>query len=299
MCFAKLYTGDTMKKLLSLILCFAVLSALFGCSAPKSEADFEATEKAISNNSSDASIVFFETENDADCALIRYKGIHILIDTGEKDDGKKLAKYLNNKGITAVDYVIFSHFDKDHCGGALKLFDKIRVKEILHPEFIKDSDETEKLFNLVDEYQITDTVVSEKQTISLDGLSLTFFPANYQNYPEKESNNSSMVVMAEMMGAKVLFTGDCQEARVNELLNSNDDFSANILKLMYHGREINNEDALLDRIHPRYTVITGDRDKKKTKENIDRIADKLGEYYYACDGNITFEITENGISVNQ
>lgn len=278
-----------MKKILCITISIIMLLTLFGCTVKQPMVEAEPLGNAI---------VFFETDEDADCALITCNGYNILIDTGEKSDGRGIAKQLIKYGITSLDYVAFSHFDKDHCGGAIKVFEQIEVKNIIHPSYIKDSDEAKKLFEYINENQISHKAIEEKTELSLDELKLTVFPAEKSIYKEKESNNSSMVIKAEMLGFKALFAGDCQEERVEELLNSNEDFSADILKLMYHGREVQNEGEFLDRVKPKYTVITAEN-KKKNRENIERFKTKIGSYYFNDDGTIIFEIKDNQIIPTQ
>lgn len=282
-----------MKKIISAILCLAMCFSLFGCKANKD------VKAETVNTLADNTVVFFETDNDADCALLKHNNKYILIDSGEKKDAKKIAKFLLNNGIDTLDYIIFSHFDKDHCGGAIKMLKDIKVNKVLHPQYIKDSDETEKLFKVLYENGIESQAIDQKQVIDIDDLSLLFLPAEKQTYLDKESNNSSLVVKVTLLGKTILFTGDSQEERVAELISCNEDFNADILKLMYHGRAIANESELLALINPSYTIITGEKKNKKVKTNIENIKNNLGTYYFTSDGTIVFTITENDITVNQ
>ena len=50
-----------------------------------------------------------------------------MIDCAEKDDGKDIAEFLEKKGITNLDYLIITHFDKDHIGGAAKVLHSVYV----------------------------------------------------------------------------------------------------------------------------------------------------------------------------
>lgn len=286
-----------MKKIICIMLCAVMCLCLFGCSATQNQ-NIEIEEQK-EGTLSNASVVFFKTDNDADCSLLKYNDTYILIDTGEKKDGKKIAKFLAENGVSTLDYIILSHFDKDHCGGAVKILKEINAKKVLHPQYIKDNDESEKLFEVLNDNGIDAESVSQTQAIELDGLSLLLLPANKQSYVEKESNNSSLVVKAEFCGKSVLFTGDCQEARVDELLACDEDLSCDILKLMYHGRYVANENELLGRINPSYTIITGDKDSKKVKQNIDNIKSNIGEYYFTSDGNVVFSVAESEITVNR
>lgn len=282
-----------MKKIISAVLCLVLCFSLFGCKANND------VKTETVNTLADNTVVFFETDNDADCALLKHNNKYILIDSGEKKDAKKITKFLLNNGIDTLDYIIFSHFDKDHCGGAIKMLKDIKVNKVLHPQYIKDSDETEKLFEILSENGVETQAIDQKQTIDIDGLSLLFLPAEKQTYLEKESNNSSLVVKATLLGKTILFTGDSQEERVAELISCNEDLNADILKLMYHGRAITNENELLALINPNYTIITGEKKNKKVKTNIENIKNNLGTYYFTSDGTIVFIITENDITVNQ
>lgn len=282
-----------MKKIICLLLSVFICFSFFACakseSAPIDVSTIPSKE-----------IVFLKTKNDADCALIKYNDKHILIDTGEKGDGKKIVEYLNNNGITRLDAIIFSHFDKDHCGGAVKILENIKVDEIVHPKYVDKKDESDDLFEIVRAQGIKDTVVENRLQRGDDNFSLTFLPPEKATYLEKQSNNSSLVVKVRIDSFTALFTGDSQEERVSELLESNEDLSADLLKLMYHGREVTNEvDLINNRIKPKYTIIPAEADSDKTEENIPNIAYALGECYYPTDGTVTFNLDNSTPQITQ
>ncbi|MDO4555742.1 MAG: MBL fold metallo-hydrolase, partial [Lachnospiraceae bacterium] len=53
----------------------------------------------------------------ADAIMIQTEDKVMMIDTGEEDDKDKLAIFLKQENISKVDYLIITHFDKDHVGG--------------------------------------------------------------------------------------------------------------------------------------------------------------------------------------
>lgn len=275
---------------------FCVLLSVFICVCLVACGNSEKNEK-IELAISESSIVFFETKNDADCALIKHNGKAILVDTGEKKDGNKIAKKLIDNGINQLDMIIFSHFDKDHCGGALKIMEQVSVGQIVHPDYIKESDETEELFDFINEKGIETLTISEDKSISVGDIRLDFYPAKENEYNNKQSNNSSLVFKVNVLGKTALFTGDCQDERIAELIGYDKEMSADILKLMYHGREVWSEEKLLDIVDPTYTVITA-KENKKTKNNIERIKSMLGECYYSTNGDVVFDLSGDEITVN-
>ncbi len=49
---------------------------------------------------------------------------------GTFDVGKQtLLPYLLNKSIISIDYLLFTHFDSDHCQGLLTVLESINVKK--------------------------------------------------------------------------------------------------------------------------------------------------------------------------
>ena len=53
----------------------------------------------------------------ADSMIIRTPQSTVIIDCGEKGDGKEIVSLLEDEGVTTVDYLIITHYDKDHVGG--------------------------------------------------------------------------------------------------------------------------------------------------------------------------------------
>ncbi|WP_026052891.1 MBL fold metallo-hydrolase, partial [Ruminococcus flavefaciens] len=68
----------------------------------------------------------------------------VVIDCGEKGDGKKITGLLEESGRTTIDYLIITHFDKDHVGGAAKVLNSFEVKNVLTPDYEGTVDEYDK-----------------------------------------------------------------------------------------------------------------------------------------------------------
>lgn len=83
-------------------------------------------------------IVFFAA-GDGDSILIKNKDGVILIDTGLKENRVILGDKLKTMGISTIDYMILTHPDKDHIGGASYILDNFQVKNLLQSSFIKGS----------------------------------------------------------------------------------------------------------------------------------------------------------------
>ncbi|PVU77661.1 MBL fold metallo-hydrolase [Acidianus hospitalis] len=59
--------------------------------------------------------------------LIDYDKGYILVDAGTPGSGKRIAEFLNSKGVK-LDYVVFTHTHPDHIGGAYELRNYTKAK---------------------------------------------------------------------------------------------------------------------------------------------------------------------------
>ena len=72
----------------------------------------------------------------ADCSILAYQGSFGLIDTGTREAYDLIDKVLSLNHQQTIDYLIISHYDKDHVGSAVKLLQNYNVKEIYLPAYV-------------------------------------------------------------------------------------------------------------------------------------------------------------------
>jgi len=76
--------------------------------------------------------ITFLSVGQGDCALIRYKKVAIMVDTGTGYAFSNIVlPYLKRQGIKKIDLCILSHLHEDHAGGVSELCEKIDVGAIL------------------------------------------------------------------------------------------------------------------------------------------------------------------------
>lgn len=199
----------------------------------------------------------------ADAILLRTENSAVLIDAGEKGFGKTILAYLAEQGVDALDYLIVTHFDKDHVGGAAKVLNSIPVKAVLQSNQPKDSDEYENYVEALRGAGIEPVTLRETDTFSLDGVSYTVDPPRQSAYAQDSSNNSSLIVSVRYGDTGILLPGDAQTLRLAEFLDANTT-TYDVLKLPHHGRDEPLLEALLASVKPTYAIITSSEEEPES-----------------------------------
>lgn len=104
--------------------------------------------------------IYFFNAGKADCILISNNDKYIMIDTGEENLSNEILSYFKNNNITKLDYLIITHFDKDHVGSSSKIIDNIEIDNVLQSNCPKDSEYYTNYINSLKNKNITAQTIS-------------------------------------------------------------------------------------------------------------------------------------------
>lgn len=234
----------------------------------------------------------------ADALLITTLNSTVLIDTGEDEDGQDIVSYLRETGRTVLDYLIITHFDKDHVGGADILMEQLEVKHIYQTNTQKDSRDYEEYLEAAAQKDIETVTVNEVVTFELDGAKYTVYPPG-EHYNKKKSNNSSLIVGVEFGETDFLFTGDAMQERVAEYLEKYGAGTYDVVKMPYHGNYMDNLPEFLDTVNPEYALITSSDEKKEDERTMAELQKRGVNTFLTRKGSITVESDGKEIRVRQ
>ncbi|MGX8692785.1 MAG: ComEC/Rec2 family competence protein, partial [Clostridia bacterium] len=170
----------------------------------------------------------------ADAFLITTEHSAVLIDCASKGDGKLITDYMEKQGIDRLDYLIISHFDKDHIGGAKKVIRSVPADHVLQPVCVKGSETFDHYMAALSDAGIEAETVTEDLYFELDGVEYWINPPA-GGYQSNESNNASLIVSIANGKDKLLFTGDAENERITEFLNLNPG-PYDVMKVPHHGK---------------------------------------------------------------
>ena len=243
------------------------------------------------------SLTFFKTGK-ADSILISYHGQHVLIDTGEDDDATKILHYLQANHIDTLHALVITHFDKDHVGGADKIVEKIAIDNIYTANYVSDSKQTVQFIDAMAERGIEAIKLMDTTDVALRDQTITLHPAEKTVYDG--DNDYSIVATIDYQNISMLFAGDAEQARLEEILhNERLAKTYDLVKMPHHGRYNELTPSFVEVVSPRYAVITSS-DKNMEDERTVHILDEVGAEVYATrNGNIEAITDGKTISIKQ
>jgi beta-lactamase superfamily II metal-dependent hydrolase len=253
-------------------------------------------KKSENDQNYDFKIYFFDAGK-ADAMILSKNDKHIMIDTGEESLGDEILKYFEKNKIEKLDYLIITHFDKDHVGSASKIIDNIEIGEVLESNYPKDSEYYNNYKNSLANKNIEPKVVNGDYQFNLDDLNITVNGPE-EIYDKNESNNSSLIVSVTYKDNKFLFMADAQNQRIKDFVKINNE-KYDFIKVPYHGKDLERlEDLVKDR-DLKYAVITSSNTKLEASETIDILNKYNIKYYLTRLGSITIISDGKNIKINQ
>ena len=244
---------------------------------------FSCNEKQKQTAAGELKVTFFDIGK-ADAILLQSENANVVIDCGEKGDGKKIGKLLEENDCDTIDYLIITHFDKDHVGGATKLIRSFNVLNVLTPNYDGTIDEYDKYLGALAEKSITPIKLTEDISFTLDAIDYTVYAPKKTFYGDNDENDFSLVTKVVHNKNTLLFTGDAMEQRLDEIMDIG---TCTLLKVPYHGRKLDNLSDFLNAVKPKCAVVC-----TSTNEFSGKVQDALrksgAKTYATCfNGDIT------------
>lgn len=237
----------------------------------------------ITKEKSNIKIRLLQTEKDADCIIISGGENAIMIDTGEKTDAKMIVNELEQAGITTLDYLILSHPDSDHIGGALEILSSISVLKVIEPHFYEEKKELDELSDYCKQKGIPIFYPTHTWRVRTDYIHLLIYPALEKHY--KDTNNYSLAVLAEHGSVRMFFAGDAKRKRLEELQSMNLP-RVELYKVPHHGRANSATSKMFDKLKPDFAVVTSDTADKEVWDGCKEWGTRL---LFTSERMLTFE----------
>lgn len=293
------------KKLISLSLALLLSTFSLGCKQANAinKTDIE-TIKTQETSVGDMKVHYIDV-GQADSELIQVDGKNILIDAGNNDS--MAYNYLKQLGIKKIDYVIATHPHSDHIGGMTSVINNFEIGEFYAPKVNHTTKTFENMIKALQNKGIKLTAPTIGDTLTIGNATMQFLAPNGSKY--QDLNNYSIVCKLKYGNTSYLFTGDAESLSEGEILAKQLDISADVLKLGHHGSHSSTSQAFLDKVNPRYAIVSCGKDNdyghphqettdKLNAKNINILRiDVSGTIISTSNGNnINFNVNTSGLS---
>ena len=246
-------------------------------------------------------VYFFDIgQGDSSVLVSPHQKEVLMIDTGgkityEKKEWQKssktynvsdgVIKFLKSRGITKLDYLIISHGDQDHAGDALNIIKKLNVKKVV--------------LNNGSTNSLEKKIISTKVKIT-NNYNLKYFNViNLNNDFYDNENDASLVNYITFLKYKFLFMGDAPKNVEEKIIEKYNLFNIDVLKVGHHGSKTSSSKYFIDKIIPKYSVISVGRNNRYGHPHEEALSNLINTKILRTDndGTITFKINKNKFDI--
>lgn len=231
----------------------------------------------------------------SDCIIVCMDGVTVVNDAADEDDFDAVCAALERRGVQRIDYLILSHYDKDHIGSAAALVRAYPVGQIIGADYEEKSVYFARLESVAEERGVPFLRLTEDFTVKTENGSFTIDPPDI-NYGD--DNNNSLVTTVTWRGKSFLLPGDAKKKRLNELLGAALE-SYELIKLPHHGDSSKPLLKLIAQTAPRYAVATVSPAEEIEDKLLAALAAAGTEVFRTDGGTVSVEWTGTDFTVTQ
>lgn len=231
---------------------------------------------------------------------------NILFDAGKDttESESAVSNYLDNLGIERLDYVVFTHPDEDHIGGADMIIRDYTVGTVFMEKYTY-ADETSQYTELVaelDKKGIEPYDPAPNYEFTIGELHLKVLgPVGENSTESSEKNNNSIVMRLDFGESSFLMTGDAEKKAEDSLLEtySAAELDCDVLKVGHHGSNGSSSKNFLEAVTPEISIISckaGNKYNHPGADTLERL-EKIGSEIYRTDEDGHIVLVSDGTDI--
>ncbi|MBQ8426811.1 MAG: MBL fold metallo-hydrolase [Clostridia bacterium] len=270
------------RKFLALIAITVITVFVFtSCKSPN------LTERNYRENDGGFSVHYLDV-GQGDCALIHFpdgKTMMIDVGNGERENNQYVLGFLENFSVSKIDYLVLTHPDADHIGGAKELALNVQINNAYIPhildlngfanfkttvDVLENKNVSLKISATYERIKGQDYVVAFLTPYEPNHSSSSYDNINVEYPTESDINNVSPIIYIEYKGIRFLFTGDAGSSQENLLLEDEQIITQlfeilgvtvnldniDFLKVAHHGSADSTTENFIKRLTPKNAVIS-------------------------------------------
>jgi competence protein ComEC len=251
---------------------------------------FSACDGASQQTPTGTLSVHFIDVGQGDSILIDLGDTEVLIDGGKKNTGA--AEYISAYVDGPLEALIVTHFDSDHIGGLLQVFNDYDVSGFWYRGETSGTATADDLMTIVNNEQSTIHTVMRGSIIQIGVLVFSVLNPPVPFFSDE--NNNSIVLQLSYGDTDFLFMGDAEQEAETSMLSLLKDID--VLKVGHHGSSSSSSWAFLQIVKPEIAVYmagVGNSYGHPHQITLDNLT-AIGATIYGTDVNGTIIISTTG-----
>lgn len=245
--------------------------------------------------------IYYLDVGQGDCTIIKSNDNVMMIDTSTKNHTLDIQEALKSLSIEKIDYLVITHQHDDHMGSAKDIVDKYEVANIIMPKLSDINMVTttgyENLLKSIANRNVNAIPATVGESFKLGDATVQIFSPSQQ---DEDLNNMSVVLKVVYGETSFIFQGDAEKTVEKQLLNSDYDLNADVIKLGHHGSNTSSTEKYLKAVNPQYAIISCGADNSyghPHDEVIDRLKNNnISFFVTAQTGDVT--VTSDGENID-
>ena len=204
-----------------------------------------------------------------------------LVDCGSanrwKNPSETAARQLAAMGCKRLDYLVLTHYDKDHVSGVMSLLARLPVDTLLLPEGEDNAGLQAAVLSAAEKCGVAVRFIIAEECLSFGEGTLTVYPP----LGNEGDNERGLSILASAGEKDLLITGDMDAATEAKLLEAYDLPDLEALIVGHHGSKYATSQRLLETLEPETACISvgSNRYGHPTEETLLRLARQGCEVY--------------------
>lgn len=168
-----------------------------------------------------------------------------------------VAPYLWRHGIKRIDLLVITHGHADHMEGFNDIIRSFDIGAVLTGVISRGDAQFEQLRRAIEKAGVPLRLIRRGDGFELDGVRFEVLsPFRDQAASGAAGNNESLVLRISYGIHSFLLTGDIEREAEERLIAAGEDLRADVLKVAHHGSSTSSTAEFLQRVQPRYAVIS-------------------------------------------